>query len=516
MALTEKDISPQLLMDMLGEVYKNAYEKARSDAGGMQARRGSMLPGITQKAITAPTYSAWGHGNGGLFAQPGVEPQWINAVQLPADGLWARLPEYKTNKTRPLYGILSGVGAGTSTNPPANACGDWGTGGLISICRQDAVLGRKGMGTEVFDLARMGELNDRADMQDFSMIGNPLEGANSGYAMNLFAGGADVGSDFLNKELAKLIFEMAVNMEREFAPDVWTDVPGTAADAYRLEYMRGMEYLINTGYRDAITGTACASVDSDIINFATFATGGNNITTVAGAGDKLVQLLSSLVMAKEKQAREQRLDPVGYAFYMSTLTFWGVTEIWACSYLTNRCQTTTSGMNLNIDATEQVRMREEMRAGNFLWINGKRYEVVLDDTMPQTQPSAGVFTGDIYLIAQTIRGNFPAIFKTYFDFNAPGAAGDALRQMGQLAYGSSVSPDGKYLMNLSKENNCYKLQGTFRPGLVVRTPFLDVRITNVKVQPTIVPRSWDPSAPSFYVNGGTQVGYSPSYYTPHA
>jgi hypothetical protein len=87
-----------------------------------------------------------------------------------------------------------------------------------------------------------------------------------------------------------------------------------------------------------------------------------------------------------------------------------------------------------------------------------------------------------------VRGRFPVLTKTYFDFNGPNAAADGIKMLGALSYGMAVSPDGKWLHNLEKTGTCFQLSSTKRPGLVLRTPYLAARITNVKYQPRMVVR----------------------------
>jgi hypothetical protein len=49
-------------------------------------------------------------------------------------------------------------------------------------------------------------------------------------------------------------------------------------------------------------------------------------------------------------------------------------------------------------------------------------------------------------VARKVRGNFPVLFKRYFNFNGPAAARDVIGAMGNLAFGMQTSPNGKYLL----------------------------------------------------------------------
>jgi hypothetical protein len=329
------------------------------------------------------------------------------------------------------------------------------------------------------------------------------------------------GNGWMNNELGKLMREVDVEAIRRFAPDIYTANPGSSADAFHTAYYRGLDILINTGQQDSVTQTACARADSKIINFANVAITGaapTNITTNGTAMTTLVDLVSELWYVLNYEATEAGLQPVEWAFVMTPGMFREVTAGWPCSYLTNRCLVASSSNPNAVMASDQVAMREDMRKGQFLWIDAQQVPVILDSAITETQGSgaagAGSFTSTIYLVPWTVRGRFPVLTKTYFDFNGPNAAADGIKMLGALSYGMAVSPDGKWLHNLEKTGTCFQLSSTKRPGLVLRTPYLAARITNVKYQPRMVVRSWNPAAPSFYDNGGVTVGTAPSYFNP--
>lgn len=471
----------------------------------------------SQKAVTLDyNVNSYGHGPG-LFTPP-MDPNVMNAMQLPQGGLEETLPEIPTNFETPLYGIITGQANGTDVTAPADDCGDWGEAGYIQLCRQYQVLGTEGVSSRTIDLLRMGRFVDRADFSDYTLVGNPFDNANNGSSFDGLPTTVNP-NDFMKSELAKVMRELEIEAMRRFIPDFWTSVPGTASDAYHTAWTRGMQLQINTAYRDAILGTACDAADAKIYNFATISTGGNNISTVASAGGVLVSLIADMVFTMDQKDIETGMGPVDRVLVMSREAFRGATEVWPCSYLTNACMTASASNPNAVIASEQVAMREDMRKGKFLWVDGRQIPVLVDPTVPQTQGSgaagAGTFTSDIWYVARRVRGGFPVLYKTYFNFNGPAAARDVIGAMGSLAFGLSTSPNGKYLFALDKVGNCFKLKATRRRGLVCRTPYLNARITNVAVKPRIVSDNWNPAGPSFYVNGGVSVmAGGPSYYTP--
>lgn len=472
---------------------------------------------LAKKAVSSVgSYGYYAHGPG-LFT-PVMDPNVINAVQLPSAGLYSMLPELPTDFETPVYGIITGQTAGTDTGARGDDCGPWGTSGFTQLCRQVEGLATQGITSPIINLNRIGHLVDRADFQDYRLIGDPFNYADSANNMQGFLGTNGNGGDFLNSDIEKIIREMDVEMVRRFYPDLWTSNPSNPADAYHDSWYRGMQLKVNTGYQDVITGTACPAADSLVIPFSTVATGGTNITTTASASTTMVDLAQDLVYTFERKAKQQGLDPVQWVFVGTPELFMEITAAWPCSYMTNRCLTASAGTPNQVQASDMLKMREEMRAGSFLWVGGKQIPFIVDESIPQTQGAgaagAGTYTSDLYYLPLTVRGNFPVLFKTYFNYNKRGAAADAIKKFGPALYGVSVSPNGKYLYASDKTYECFKIKATFRPGLVLRTPFLAARITNISYKPRLITTSWNPSSPSNYVGGGVSLwnGTAPSVY----
>lgn len=471
----------------------------------------------SQKAVTSlGSYGYYAHGPG-LFT-PVMDPNVINATQLPMPGLYSMLPEIATDYETPLYGIITGQTAGTDTGPRGDDCSPWGTSGFTQLCRQVEGLATQGITSPVINLNRIGHLVDRADFTDYRAIGDPFNYAATSSGVTDVPGfGITNPSDFLNSDIGKVLREMDVEMVRRFYPDLWTSNPTTAPDAYHDSWYRGMQLKVNTGYQDVITGVACNAADSLIIPFATVATGGTNITKIGSASQTMVDVAQDVFYTLVRKSREQGLDPVQFIFAGTPELFRELTAAWPCSYMTNRCLTASAGTPATVQASDMLQMREDMRRGSYLLVEGQQIPFVVDNSIPQTQgagATAGVYTSDLYILPLTVRGNFPVLFKTYFNYNKRGAAADAIARFGKALYGVSVSPNGKYLYSSDKTFECFKIKSTFRPGLVLRTPFLAARITGISYQPRLVTTSWNPSSPSNYVNGGVNLwqGTAPSQY----
>jgi|GEM_PF-1605223 len=509
--------------------YKSAIYAMKETKNALNLNRvlnGMRIKGIAEVAIKAfaekITTGSTGFGHG--YVSPGVaglfyetmDPNIVNALQLPLPGLDAILPEIPVVETHPLYGIITGQTAG-SGSAPSTECSPWGEAGLTKICRQVNTLGRVGISSRSVNLERMGNRLDRSDFVDYRLVGDPVGASTIGDVPTGLAG-IGQANNFLNDEFAKVMRELEVEAIRRFAGDIWTSNPSSGADAWHTAWYRGLDILVNTGQTDSITNIACPKSDSKIINFATVATGGNNISTTASAASTIVDIVADLWYVLNREAREEGLDPIEWVFVGTPELFRELTAAWPCSYLTNRCLSASSNNPNQVEASQQVAMREEMRKGNFLWIDAQQVPFIQDSSISQTQGSgasgAGTFTSTLYLLPLTVRGRFPVLTKTYFDNNAPGAAADVLRRLGNLSYGMSVSPDGKFVHNLEKTGTCFQISATKRPGLVLRTPYLAARVTNIAYKPRLVTNSWNPGAASFYANGGSTSGSGPSFWDP--
>jgi hypothetical protein len=118
---------------MTGQVTESSMERLLD---GLASALEQKMAAKSQKAVTSlGSYGNYAHGPG-LFT-PVMDPNVINAVQLPASGLYGMLPEIATDYETPLYGIITGSSElGTDTGARGDDCSPWGTSGFTQLCRQ--------------------------------------------------------------------------------------------------------------------------------------------------------------------------------------------------------------------------------------------------------------------------------------------------------------------------------------------------------------------------------------------
>ena len=445
----------------------------------------------------APT-AVMGHGPGGLFSHHALERPVFSAMQLPIQGLQNLLPVKPTQVTDPLYGIVTGVTADTGSNPDY-VCDDCAVAGLTKLCMHTAPLGRYCAMTRNFELDAFGKLADRGDHLDLQLLNNPF-GGQSPSAPTMPGMGNPLISD-----VAKGLFEFAVMWSRRFATQIYVGNPtnNSANGGYKEHW--GFDALINTGYQDAITAVACPASDSYIKSFGNL--------NVSSACATIVQDITWIMRELMNRANTTNLNPVKWTLAMRPMLFYLITECWPCSYLTYRC-TLPDSTSPAVDGAEQVRMRDEMRTGSFLWVDGERVPVVQDDAIAETNIGAGVYSSQIYFVPLTVLGATPVTYIEYFNYLSPNGFQQAAQTFAPAGF-YDISDGGRFAWHKKPPTNwCVQMLIKTEPRLVLLTPFLAARLTNIRYTPVIHERDWNPAG-TYFVNGGTSSGQpAPSYYDP--
>lgn len=464
--------------------------------------------GAAYKAVSSTPTTTYGHGPGGLFSNPALEGALISAMALPRMGLADILPIHPTTFANPLYGIVTGVTATTGTDP-AGPCNDFKVAGLTKLCTQTSYLGRQGRMSRVMEVDRMGLLQDRGEHTDFRLLGGPASsGSNAPTIM-----GMGNSSSMLNTEIGKVLFELATAWKRDFAREFWTGNPTNNNAGGGVKYYRGMDLLINTGYRDAVTSVACAAADSDVRSFGNL--------DIATNGATLVRVISNMYRNRQYIARATGLDPVKFVLAMRWSAFYEITEVWPCAYQTYRCTNLATGSTNFVDSGQMVAMRDEMRgdlmnrSGQYLLIDGERVPVVIDDGIEELGIGAGTFRSSIYLVPLTVLGGTEVTYMEYLNYDAPNGALASARMM--APEGSYRTSDGGRFLwhNKPPEMFCLQVAVKTETRLILRTPFLAARLTGVQYTPIQHERDAFTDG-TYFVNGGATSynGLGPSYYTP--
>lgn len=452
--------------------------------------------GFKHDATGTPATNVFSHGPLGNLTFPGVDPTLFTTA-VGNIGILSSLPATPTVFTNPLYAVLTGVKGDTGAEKSA-VCDVAPVAGLMKAGMITAPYGRYERSTPEMELNRLGLRNDRADPLDLALVGSPIGDGGP------FGGMSDPSApgDILTNEIARKFWELSLSFHRLLSHQLWTGDPANNSAAGGYKEIAGFDQLIVTGYVDAETNISLPSIDADVQNF------GN--VHIDSAGTTLVNALSYLYMTRRDLAMRTGMLPVRWVFAMRPELFWEVTKVWPCSYLSYMCNTGLgSNVTTQINAADQVKMRDELRQGRYLIINGDRIEVVLDDgiTADNGTNQLGCKRSNIYLIPMSVVGGRAVTFLEYMDYTNP-SIDSALAQLDQ-----GVRRDGSFLVSVSRTIWCVKWQAKVEPRLVMRTPWLSGVLKNIVYCPTEDTRSPFPEN-AYFVDGGKTQRVGPSYYAP--
>lgn len=457
--------------------------------------------GATKNVTGTPTTHLL-HGNGGLLATPGVD-QAIFASVVQPEGILSVLNWFDSVLQSPLFSIITGVRDDTGTER-ATDCGDCLVAGIKKVCTQVAQFGKYCRETREFNVNTLGARLNRHDPDDLRLV-NPI------FSMDKLS--PEVGRlNPLANDIAQAFVEVAISFQRLLARQLWIGNPANNVGTAYMEFP-GLEILVGTGKVDALDNTSCPSVNSDIKEY--------NYQDVCTGSPSIVEVLTYLYRYLAKNARTMALDPVDFRWVMREELFYELTSCWPCSYLSFRCSV-ADGARIDpipqFDTTEAIRMRDAMRNGRYLLVDGKQIPVLLDDGIPEDtntnnanlQP--GEFSSDIYLLPfSAMGGRVPTLYGEYFDYRV---GQSWLQQVpGNVGLNNYFASDnGKFSWTQSRLNNCILWLAEIQPRIILRTPYLAGRLNNVKYVPLQHTREPFPED-GYFVDGGRVTTSTQTYYS---
>lgn len=421
------------------------------------------------------------HGNGGLFSNS-LERDVITAHVRPY-GIGDHLPLLPSTTEDPRFGSITGftdvIGA-----EPTKACAD-APSGFLKGCNLTARFGLLRRDTNTIEFDKVMLKKNRGDLTDLVLRGRLLGMANLAPASLNEAGVLDI---LTKSEMVGA----GVQSERKLVKDMWQ---GTIANGT----FPGLDSQIATGQMDADTRVLCPALDSDIKDF--------NYDNVCGSGRDIVEYLSMLEFYLRTNAVTMGLDPAAWVIAMRPELWFELSACWPCRYLSNRCSI-TSGTGVSvINDNVNVNMRDAMRNGLYIDINGNRYPVVPDvgiyerNSTNDANLKPGEYASSIYMVPLTIQGNFPVTYREYLDYRDPIA-----NQNVALLHNMETfwTDDGIYSWYIEQDKWCYKLGLKTEQRVVLRTPQLAGKIQKVKYTPLQHLRDADPQSP-YFKDGGVSV-----------
>lgn len=430
---------------------------------------------------------------GGLFSTFGLEPDVIS-THVRTQGIGSILPPpIPSNSDDPRYPVFSGYGA-EEGNQPTYPCEDAPSGTMYagSLTSQ---FGRIPKNTNTIEIDSLLHSGGRGITTNLRLLGQIF-----GDSMMPSTLSQDQILDLVVK--AEMVGSL-VQMERSLSKLNWIGTPtnNTAGKGYK-EY-KGLDYQIITGHVDADGGGAMPNMDSYLDSFG--------LNNVKGTGADIVSTLSYALYYLETLADQTGISPVSFVICMRSDLWHEICEIWPSRYLSQNSFSQNGTQLLVINDDVNVKLRDAMKMGKFIDVYGKRYAVVIDDGIYEKNSTntagipKGSYASPIYILPTSYAGSNQALYVEYIDYS--GVNG----QIAPLGAASSHlqfwSDNGRFLWNLTQKRFCFDLQVKVEPRLILRTPQLAGKISDIAYTPKRKTRDAYPGSP-YYVSGG--VGGSPA------
>jgi len=269
----------------------------------------------------------------------------------------------------------------------------------------------------------------------------------------------------------------------------------------------GLDILVSTGKVDAISGTTCPSLDSDVKDF--------NYSLVCSGVNDIVDYMAYMFRYLRHNATRMGFDPVEWVITMRPELFYEITACWPCSYLSYRCNSNSnSDVVPQLNSSEAVKFRDEMRNGSYLMIDGMRVNVIEDDGIAEevngdnVNIGPGQYASNIYFLPLSVKGGFGTLYWEYKDYSKtliPAAADGRLSQ-------NYWTDGGRFAWTSDIKNWCAIWEALIEPRVILRTPQLAGVIQNVRYQPLQHTRQPFPTDP-YFKDGGATSRPGPSLYS---
>jgi hypothetical protein len=213
-----------------------------------------------RKAPTGTPTTNYTHGPGGLFGVAGLDNQVISTHIAPR-GIAGMLNVNPTIYTDPQYPYITGYEETDGQSEPTGVC-DTCISGETESCIQTAPLGRVCRESKEIEINRTFQRINLGEM-DLTVINNILGREED----NPLVPGQLAPEDALNIQWAWAMYEIGIFMQRKLVPMVWQGNPTNNTSGGGYKEFIGLDTLIGTNKVDAITGTRCQGLDSDVKDF---------------------------------------------------------------------------------------------------------------------------------------------------------------------------------------------------------------------------------------------------------
>lgn len=460
------------------------------------------LSGI--KALVGADSAVHAHGPGGIFSSAGIDNVVVNAHMTPMD-LDSHLAVFPTVFMNPLYPILTGFSEDTGTEPDG-VCEDC-LGGTMQGGNLTAAFGHICRSGDEIHIMRTIQMINRGETTPLTLLGGVLGPGGISKMPN-------TPSDWLEVTTRAEMVKVAILIQRKIAKMTWSGDPvnNTANGGYRE--FPGLDLLVGTGKVDAETGTTMPAIDSLVMDF-----GFTDIEDADVGGNDIVRYLSTMEWYTRHVAERVGMMPVQWVFAMRPELWFELSSIWPCRYLTDRCGTNNAADNtIVMNGESNVDLRDKMRNGMYITVNGRNYPVIPCDGMTELHgdPSktnydahlaSGQYSSDIFMLPLTVSGGMNVLHWEHLDYSKADPT-IALTRSGNDFW----TDGGRFFWNVTRQKGCFLMSAEIDLRLILRTPHLAARLDNVRYTPLKHLRSPFAESP-YFMKGGIYTRTEPSWYS---
>jgi hypothetical protein len=429
-------------------------------------------------------------GNWSVLSGLGVRPEMWSAMTRPRSLVRALQAPMRSFNYNELLEIQTGVTPGSGTNATGFCADPPDVTGDMKVCRQNIIFGDYYGKTKLNAIPKVGQVRNYADVTRQIINAGPGENP----LIPDFMYRLDDTQSVLQYNLWLFGQSVELTLERVLIQGNSTLTSVNTQLGFISEF-DGLDRLIKTGYTDAVTSKECPAVDSYVLDFE--AALGNTIP--GDAESRYIQdALNDMIYALNTRAEDNTVNDFVLAVVMRKELFRRITDYIACNYASSRCSVNGTNTRLNIEGSDFIRLRDGMRTGKYILVDGVEYPVIFSTGIDLEGTAQDTFRTDIYFVPISGKGR-PLTYLEYFPMDNPYAteASNFPVEGRRAAYNN-----GLWMAGVEETAMCNEYHFASRMRLILDTPFLAGKITDITfTYDTDMTR--DPySGESMYADGG--------------
>lgn len=451
---------------------------------------------------------------GGFFQDGSLRNALLNLVVAPKMGLAEMLPLYPNNVLDDKFGFLvrASVQPSTTHTESTDPCGP--AIPLVSdydFMKMGLPYGKLMHSINTIDVKNLILKAQWRQYDDFYIIGDHRgQSGRIGPSTFLDAAG-NLNADLIRAAaLRRKMADLGAYFQNWLLNKVWVGDPANTPTGTQIVEFYGVYRLVNGDYSTAglpiiTTHRPGSPVDETRMKKALSSIVWNANNKVVGDGTwSLWRRLLDVEELLFQRAANTGVDPVEWKIFMISPMWSEITKHIACEMAADGCTIPNGAgidkvLNLNDGglALYNITAREQLLNSRSLTLNGRTYEVVLDDTMPyeivrDDQGNFLGYKGSIFFLPFRAAGQ-DVLYWEYVDYSQIGPAlADAPGYNEAMLQG--WSDDGRYYHTITTLRNCIELQTEFQMRLILKTPHLAARLDNIQVRRTYeIPMYFDGS-----------------------